>query len=422
MSTAFPKSVVTVTGPVSTSGDADTFPTHVANRGWGGLHHADTVAEMYAITTERRMWGMQCTVYNDGTNSGTYILRNTILGGFNDDLSDNSNWIKNVAAVGGNLYVSDVFGIDAPGRGGDDTPYATIQYAIEQAPANKNIIVRKGVYVFQSLERMHYDGTITFEDATVNVSLANSADYLIDNFSTTIAGTVTINLYSGRFLRNSIGYGVRAVNISGVKLFYSTYALDLSGSNAVPTSLTASVTTFTNCSFTALNANTYSLELFATEDMKGSWFFFDNCSFAATKVSFKNDAYNGGSIFKKCAFYGTNTFVGTPYYLKIGASHISYRFLALVDCAFDIRSIDGAMAPMAAILVTQAGTIFSMSRCSFSRYVTADKYAIWKDVNIVVPAYQCVSSVPLGGAGTIDFISSDQFIYIANLPDGTRFN
>jgi hypothetical protein len=54
----------------------------------------ETLAQLY-LTFPRR-WGMRVTVYNDGGNSGDYVLS---YGLSNTDKNDNANWLK-VANIG----------------------------------------------------------------------------------------------------------------------------------------------------------------------------------------------------------------------------------------------------------------------------------------------------------------------------------
>lgn len=72
----------------------------------GGLHHYATLAERNDIISERRSWGMLCTVYDDvtTTNNSTYILK---YGHSSTTITDNSNWVKfsgSGAGSGGSAY------------------------------------------------------------------------------------------------------------------------------------------------------------------------------------------------------------------------------------------------------------------------------------------------------------------------------
>jgi hypothetical protein len=55
-----------VAAPITTPASEDTFPTHFANQGKGGMHHAATIAERNAIPVDRRQDGMLCSVSGDG--------------------------------------------------------------------------------------------------------------------------------------------------------------------------------------------------------------------------------------------------------------------------------------------------------------------------------------------------------------------
>lgn len=56
----------------------------------GGHHSYATKAEMFAIIEPRREWNMLCTVYNDGANNGTYILK---YNKYSTIITDDQNWV-----------------------------------------------------------------------------------------------------------------------------------------------------------------------------------------------------------------------------------------------------------------------------------------------------------------------------------------
>lgn len=69
---------------------ADLISTAWDNEIRGGHHAYATLSERDSIIIQRRSWGMLCTVYNDGSNNGTYQLK---YGYANTTITDNSNWI-----------------------------------------------------------------------------------------------------------------------------------------------------------------------------------------------------------------------------------------------------------------------------------------------------------------------------------------
>lgn len=71
-------------GTIAPTDTTDVYPTHISNYEQGGVHHVATIAERDAITAERRMAGMLCTVANDG-NGNPKIYQ--LVGGV-----DNANW------------------------------------------------------------------------------------------------------------------------------------------------------------------------------------------------------------------------------------------------------------------------------------------------------------------------------------------
>ncbi len=90
----FPSGSVGLTSNIGTSGQSDTFPTHVDYLGLGGHRTVATISERNAITEARRSFGMLVTVNNDATqaNNKTYMLANVKLGGNNNTITDNTNW------------------------------------------------------------------------------------------------------------------------------------------------------------------------------------------------------------------------------------------------------------------------------------------------------------------------------------------
>jgi len=85
-----------VTGTISLSASTDTYATHWSLLGLGGHKSIDTVANMNLIPTARREFGMLVTVNADPTpaNNTTWILANVALGGTDNTLTNNSNWIS----------------------------------------------------------------------------------------------------------------------------------------------------------------------------------------------------------------------------------------------------------------------------------------------------------------------------------------
>lgn len=69
---------------------SDLISTAWDNEIRGGHHAYATLSERNAIIIQRRSWGMLCTVYNDGSNNGTYQLK---YGYVNTTITDNNNWI-----------------------------------------------------------------------------------------------------------------------------------------------------------------------------------------------------------------------------------------------------------------------------------------------------------------------------------------
>ena len=69
---------------------ADLISTAWDNEIKGGHHAYATLSERNNIIIQRRSWGMLCTVYNDGSNNGTYQLK---YGYSSTTITDNNNWV-----------------------------------------------------------------------------------------------------------------------------------------------------------------------------------------------------------------------------------------------------------------------------------------------------------------------------------------
>lgn len=93
---------VPVGGIFAPTDSTDTFAINDPQYGIDGLRSVATVADMGLITTDRRRFGMLVTVNADGTpaNNGTYILANIALGGFDNTITNNANFIKFTPSAG----------------------------------------------------------------------------------------------------------------------------------------------------------------------------------------------------------------------------------------------------------------------------------------------------------------------------------
>lgn len=91
-----------VTGPISVSDAADIYPTHWDVLGFGGHMSVATITDRNNVSTLRRKFGMFVTVYADPTpaNNQVYILANTVLGGEDDVITNNDNWIPFTSGSG----------------------------------------------------------------------------------------------------------------------------------------------------------------------------------------------------------------------------------------------------------------------------------------------------------------------------------
>jgi hypothetical protein len=95
---AYPSGAVQVTGFIGTTSILDVYATHLDFLGFGGFRSVTNIAERDLITTDRRVFGMVAST-QDG--NGSYILANLIMGGVDNDVTNNANWIAYTTGGGG---------------------------------------------------------------------------------------------------------------------------------------------------------------------------------------------------------------------------------------------------------------------------------------------------------------------------------
>ena len=331
------------------------------------------------------------------------------------DASNNIIFAPFEIANTGDYYVSSSAGINTPTSGSAIKPFQTIQYAINTLNTagiiGANIKVLGGLYNFTGTDKLHYNGKITAESGAVLVSNLNVGEYLIDNFvAMSITGVFEFIIQGGKFLQNTLSYLNGTLEIT-CKSIYSNV-------NAPIINFSSSSSTNIYNAYINAPAN-HVQELFVAENMLGAWFQFIGCTISVFRVSFHNDAINGGTTFKNTNFYGTPTFGGKHYHVKIGQSWTS-RPPAFIECDFDIVSLDDGYLDAAAIQVSSANTVFTLSKCSFSRKKDPVK-SIYTNHDVTIGMFNVVSSSMFGGTGNIDQVLTNQYNYISQNIAGLRF-
>ena len=86
-----PAGAIAITAPLGLTDVSDTYATHYAFLGQGGLHSVADITARNAITTERRDFGLVAVLKSNGAK---YVLANIAMGGSNNDITDNDNWIS----------------------------------------------------------------------------------------------------------------------------------------------------------------------------------------------------------------------------------------------------------------------------------------------------------------------------------------
>ena len=89
--TNYPSGSIAVTSGIGLTSVSDSYATHHDFLGQGGLHTVADSTARDAITEPRRSWGMLAILGTDGTK---WMLANVAMGGSNDTITDNDNWIN----------------------------------------------------------------------------------------------------------------------------------------------------------------------------------------------------------------------------------------------------------------------------------------------------------------------------------------
>jgi len=79
-----------ITSPIRPNDSLDPIPTALSNEIRGGHHGYPTLSNRDSLIEARRAWGMLVSVYNDGSNNGTYRLEYNYV---DTDINNNSNWV-----------------------------------------------------------------------------------------------------------------------------------------------------------------------------------------------------------------------------------------------------------------------------------------------------------------------------------------
>jgi hypothetical protein len=126
-----------VTGPVSLSDAGDSYPTHWSSLGKGGHSTCADLAARDAIPAERREFGMTRTVITDADpgNNKTFRLCNIDLGGVDNDVTNNDNWIEETSVAGVTsvgLSLPSIFNVTGSPVTGSGTLSATLNVQVQK--------------------------------------------------------------------------------------------------------------------------------------------------------------------------------------------------------------------------------------------------------------------------------------------------
>lgn len=413
---AFPNNSIPVTNSIGLTAETDTFPTHLSNFGKGGLHSVGTLAELYAITTERRLFGMECNVTSEVGFTGKYKLSNLAMGGVDNDLTNNNNWKIETIASTGDYYVHFTTGKDLAGAGSVINPFKTIQYAIANVPAGKRIKILQDNYLFTGSEKLHYNGTIELQGAIINVDI-DFNEYLIDNptkIDITGTGIIQMITSNSKFLRQTDNTYCK---IEGINVLFEKFTegpVEISGDG---------ITQFKNCQFNRYPNNTNGfINFFASDNLTGRDFSFIGCGFNGLKLKFRNYSSNGGATIKDCYFYGTSSFGSVGNYLEIGQSNDVGRILLIENTTFDMVSMGAS--PNTAIIVYNDYTRITMRNVRFVRYSQPNRSCIsTTSDSVTIYAFNVVTYTPVSDGSpnhNLTILPAGEFKYFDNLPYWVR--
>ncbi|MFN8436125.1 MAG: hypothetical protein U0V72_00695 [Cytophagales bacterium] len=455
---AYPNSAIPVTNPVGVTAETDTYPTHLAQLGKGGHRSVASIAERDAIPKERREFGMTVTVIS-GSNVETYMLKNIALGGADNDLSNNNNWKINFEIANtGDYYVHSSTGVDKAGNGSVIAPFKTIQYAISQLNSKNiydaNIKVLGGTYDFFDNEYLRYRGTITCEENVI-INVKKTTGYLIEidddeyPYGVNIVGKASVNfawLVGNTFTKSSQGVGLLKSNCSStivninlefkeVVTAYNPYNINAGVCPGIIALYKRCVLNLKNTSylFSRLTgndtANIAQQPLFDNSYLYGSNVGIDACNFSETTIDLTNYNANGGSFIKNCNFAGnTRNFRGQSYYLAIGNPADPNRLLSIINCSFDIVSLNNYSSnvdPKTCVVKFLANDVkisFSRNRMQRAPYYGTNYYPVYCVDNgasgCTVALFNNIGVVPFqkgaeSGGTTYDVteVNSNQYIY-----------
>jgi hypothetical protein len=219
----YPGGGIQVTSFVAVTGAADTYPTHVDILGWGGAMSVDTVTDRNNIPSARRKFGMFVTVTADPTpaNNKTYQLCNTVLGGTNDTLTDNANWIEFSSGSGGSAGWELTGTTTLTGNVLIDTPnnitfqsVGTIEFFADSS--NNSLVLNDGgggisinsdsaitldgaAFVINNLTAGTYDSILVQNSGTGIVSSLSPVPFWVNTGTTTLEGNTTVTGIAGPY-------------------------------------------------------------------------------------------------------------------------------------------------------------------------------------------------------------------------------
>jgi len=197
---AYPAGAVQITGTIGTTSVLDTYATHQDYLGYGGLRAVADTAARDNITTTRRSFGMVVTT-QDG--SGSFILANVAMGGADNVLSNNANWIAYAPGGAGGLTVTSL-------------TYTALQALISSAG-----LVQGSYYLINDYETIYDqpDYTAPLVASTTPATFTSTAEPLIVQAATvsSINSRAISTLYPDHVIEYDVNFTATEINGSPAK-------------------------------------------------------------------------------------------------------------------------------------------------------------------------------------------------------------